>query len=178
MVGESIKDSHPNIHIEYITSKTSGDLDQNLDISSGTTVGVFTSDISKKVEESDNSIAVHSWKDFPIVENNETGIYGTLKRADMRDMLILKHSLKRKKNIDKLTIMTSSPRRRYAIEKNLKDLVPINFDKVYFKDIRGNIHTRINKFLKDNTHGIVIAKAAIEAYKAGRTEVSSLELDF
>ena len=162
MVGESIKNSHPNIHIEYTTSKTSGDLDQNLDISSGTTVGVFTSDISKKVEESDNSIAVHSWKDFPIVKNNATDIYGTLKRADMRDMLILKHSLKRKKNIDKLTIMTSSPRRRYAIEKNLKDLVPINFDKVYFKDIRGNIHTRINKFLKDNTHGIVIAKAAID----------------
>ena len=67
MVGETIKNSHPNINIEYITSKTSGDLDQNLDISGGTTVGVFTSDISKKVEESDNSIAVHSWKDFPIV---------------------------------------------------------------------------------------------------------------
>jgi len=162
MVGESIKNSHPDIHIEYITSKTSGDLDQNLDISRGTTLGVFTSDISKKVEESDNSIAVHSWKDFPIVENNATGIYGTLKRADMRDILILKHSLKRKKNIDKLTIMTSSPRRRYAIEKNLKDLVPINFDKIFFKDIRGNIHTRINKFLKDNTHGIIIAKAAID----------------
>jgi hydroxymethylbilane synthase len=162
MVGETIKNSHPNINIEYITSKTSGDLDQNLDISGGTTVGVFTSDISKKVEESDNSIAVHSWKDFPIVENNTTGIYGTLKRADMRDILILKHSVKVQKNIDQLTIMTSSPRRRYAIEKNLKDLIPLTFDKVYFKDIRGNIHTRINKFLKDNTHGIVIAKAAID----------------
>ena len=78
MVGESIKNSYPNIHIEYITSKTSGDLDQNLDISRGTTLGVFTSDISKKIEESDNSIAVHSWKDFPIVENNTTDIYLSL----------------------------------------------------------------------------------------------------
>ena len=86
---------------------------------------------------------------------------GGLKRSDVKDNPI-NDADKRKKNIDKLTIMTSSPRRRYAIEKNLKDLIPINFDKVYFKDIRGNIHTRINKFLKDNTHGIVIAKAAID----------------
>ena len=84
IVGESIKNFHPNIRIKYITSKTSGDLDQNLDISGGITAGVFTSDISKIVAESDNSIAVHSWKDFPIVENNKTNIYGTLKRADMR----------------------------------------------------------------------------------------------
>ena len=174
IVGEAIKNSHPNINIEYITSKTSGDLDQNLNISGGTTVGVFTSDISKKVEESDNSIAVHSWKDFPIVENNATGIYGTLERADMRDMLILKQSLKRKKNIDKLTIMTSSPRRRYAIEKNLKDLIPVNYDKVYFKDIRGNIHTRLNKFLKDNIHGIVIAKAAIDRLINDNTDKNAL----
>ena len=162
IVGESIKNFHPNIRIKYITSKTSGDLDQNLDISGGITTGVFTSDISKIVAESDNSIAVHSWKDFPIVENNKTNIYGTLKRADMRDILILKHSLREQKNIDQLTIMTSSPRRRYAIEKNLKDLIPLNFDKVYFKDIRGNIHTRIDKFIKNNAHGIVIAKAAID----------------
>ena len=162
MVGKAIKNAHSNIDIKYIISKTSGDLDQNLDISDGTTLGVFTSDISKKVEESENSIAVHSWKDFPIVEDNATGIYGTLKRADMRDMLILKDSLKMQKNIDQLTIMTSSPRRRYAIEKNLKDLIPLNVNKFYFKDIRGNIHTRINKFLNGNTHGIVIAKAAID----------------
>ena len=162
MVGETIKNSHPDIHIDYITSKTSGDQNQSLDISSGTTLGVFTSDISKKVEESNNSIAVHSWKDFPIVSDYKTDIYGTLKRADMRDILILKDSLKVQKNIDQLTIMTSSPRRRYAIEKYLKNLIPINYDKVFFKDIRGNIHTRINKFLKDKTHGIVIAKAAID----------------
>ena len=68
MVGKAIMKAHPNISIEYTASKTSGDLDQNLDISIGTTVGVFTSDISKKVEESDNSIAVHSWKDFPIAD--------------------------------------------------------------------------------------------------------------
>ena len=93
MVGEAINNTFHGISVNYVTSKTSGDLDQQLDISSGSTIGVFTSDISKKVEESSNSIAVHSWKDFPILLNGKTSIYGTLKRADMRDMLILKNSL-------------------------------------------------------------------------------------
>ena len=162
MVGEAIKNAYPEISINYISSKTTGDLDQGLDISSGNTIGVFTRDISKKVEESVNSIAVHSWKDFPILISGKTSIYGTLNRADMRDMLILKNNLKDHSHINQLTIMTSSPRRRYAIEHHLKDLLPIDYDKTHFKDIRGNIDTRLNKFLKDDADGIVIAKAAID----------------
>ena len=58
--------------------------------------------------------------------------------------------------------MTSSPRRRYAIENHLKELLPIDYDNINFKDIRGNIDTRLNKFLKSDAHGIIIAKAAID----------------
>ena len=162
MVGKAIKSAYPEISTKYVRSKTSGDLNQELDISNASTLGVFTSDISKKVEESDDSIAVHSWKDFPILPIGRTSIYGTLKRADMRDILILKNSLKNQSNINQLTIMTSSPRRRYAIESHLEDLLPIKYDNIYFKDIRGNIDTRLNKFLKDDADGIVIAKAAID----------------
>ena len=48
LVGERISQKHPNYEIEYHWIKTSGDLDQRLDISSGSTVGVFTSDISQR----------------------------------------------------------------------------------------------------------------------------------
>ena len=162
MVGEAIKSTFPEMSVNYVTSKTSGDLDQKLDISSGNNIGVFTRDISKKVEESSNSIAVHSWKDFPILLSGKTNIYGTLKRADMRDMLVLKNNLKDHNYIKQLTIMTSSPRRRYAIKNHLKELLPIDYDNINFKDIRGNIDTRLNKFLKSDAHGVVIAKAAID----------------
>ena len=162
MVGEAINKTFPEISINYVNTKTSGDLDQQLDISSGNTIGVFTSDISKKVEQSSNSIAVHSWKDFPILTSGKTNIYGALKRADMRDMLVLKNNLKDHKYIKQFTVMTSSPRRRYSIENHLKELLPIDYDNINFKDIRGNIDTRLNKFLKSDAHGIVIAKAAID----------------
>ena len=162
MVGEAINKTFPEISINYVNTKTSGDLNQQLDISSGNTIGVFTSDISKKVEQSSNSIAVHSWKDFPILLSGKTDIYGTLERADMRDMLVLKNNLKDHKSIKQLTVMTSSPRRRYAIENHLKALLPIDYDSINFRDIRGNIDTRLNKFLLSDAHGIVIAKAAID----------------
>ena len=58
--------------------------------------------------------------------------------------------------------MTSSPRRRYALETNLTDLIPISFSKINFIDIRGNIDTRLKKFMAGEAHGIVVAKAAID----------------
>ena len=162
MVGSAISQKHPKISLNYISTKTSGDVNQNLDISKSTTMGVFTSDISNQVVNEEDSIAVHSWKDFPIEDNKKTNIYGTLKRADMRDMLFLKTELKNLKYIDELIIMTSSPRRRYALETNLADLIPISFSKINFIDIRGNIDTRLKKFMTGEAHGIVVAKAAMD----------------
>ena len=162
MVGSAISQKYPQISLNYISTKTSGDVNQNLNISNSSTVGVFTSDISDQVVNEEDSIAVHSWKDFPIEDNKKTNIYGTLKRADIRDMLFLKTELKNSKYIDELIIMTSSPRRRYALETNLADLIPISFGKIDFIDIRGNIDTRLKKFMADEAHGIVVAKAAID----------------
>ena len=162
MVGRAILQEYPEISLNYISTKTSGDINQNLDVSKSPTMGVFTSDISSQVINKKESIAVHSWKDFPIEDNKKTNIYGTLKRADMRDMLFLKTELKNIKYINELIIMTSSPRRRYALETNLSDLIPLSCSKINFIDIRGNIDTRLNKFIKGKAHGIVVAKAAID----------------
>jgi len=162
MVGSAISQKYPQISLNYISTKTSGDVNQNLDISNSSTMGVFTSDISDQVVNEKDSIAVHSWKDFPIEDNKKTNIYGTLKRADMRDMLFLKPELKNLQSIDELIIMTSSPRRRYALETNLTDLIPISFRKINFIDVRGNIDTRLKKFMEGEAHGIVVAKAAID----------------
>lgn len=162
MVGETIKKKYPHLTLNYLPTKTSGDVNQNIDISNSPDIGVFTKDISHKVANSKNSIAVHSWKDFPIEENHVTNIYGTLRRADMRDIIILKSELKNTYSINELIIMTSSPRRRYALELNLADLVPLKYNKIKFKDIRGNIETRLNKFINSDAHGIVVAKAAVD----------------
>ena len=71
MVGSAILKKHPQISVKYISTKTSGDINQDLDISNSSTMGVFTSDISDQVINEKDSIAVHSWKDFPIEENKD-----------------------------------------------------------------------------------------------------------
>ena len=74
-VGEQILEKNPTIKIDYKWVKTTGDLNQKLDISSGSSVGVFTGDISQRIINSDNEIAIHSWKDFPIANNDKSKIY-------------------------------------------------------------------------------------------------------
>ena len=162
LVGNTLKSTYPEMKIEYSWIKTVGDIDQKLDISSGSSMGLFTSDISKKVISSDNIIAVHSWKDYPILDNGHSNIYATIDRADMRDVLILKNYLKNLKNIKALRIMTSSPRRRYALNTYLKNLIPLEYKNIEFHDLRGNINTRIEKFLGNDVDGIVVAKAALD----------------
>ena len=125
LVGDRISEKYPNCEIEYHWIKTTGDLDQRLDISSGSTVGVFTSDISQRIISSEFDMAIHSWKDYPIADNGKSKIYGTLERADLRDVLLLKNKLKTLESKERIQIMTSSPRRRYSLEQNLKELVPI-----------------------------------------------------
>lgn len=163
MVGDAIKNKFPGHNVEYCLLKTQGDFDQKLKLAAGGNIGVFTSDISKEVLNSNNNIAVHSWKDYPIADNQNSQIYATLKRGDIRDILFLKKKINPNKNNSQITIMTSSPRRRYSLEKNLKFLIPLKFDKVCFDELRGNIGTRIKKFEKnDAVDGIVVAKAAVD----------------
>tara|TARA_B100001250_G_C19784490_1_gene783460 strand:- start:970 stop:2106 length:1137 start_codon:yes stop_codon:yes gene_type:complete len=69
--------------------------------------------------------------------------------------------------------MTSSPRRRYGLEKILNRLIPIGYDKLLFKDLRGNIDTRLKKFMSSSNDGIVVAKAAIDRImKVNNADVS------
>ena len=44
----------------------------------------------------------------------------------------------------------------------MPDLLPWKASKIEFHPIRGNIQTRLSKFLNDSLDGVVIAKAAID----------------
>ena len=87
-----------------------------------------------------------------------TKISATIKRADKRDMFFIK---KESLGKQKLSILSSSPRR----EKNLSLFLPLALpfeSNISFKDVRGNIHTRLKKLIEGNDDGLVVAKAAIE----------------
>ena len=161
LVGEAITKIYKNTSVEFHTSESIADLDQTIKIYSSEQVGLFTKDISQKLINDDFDIAVHSWKDIPITPTDATSVVCTLDRGDMRDLIIFKKEVSFE-NIDYLEVLTSSPRRQYNLSKVLSDIIPVKTNKLLFKDIRGNIETRLEKFDKGHSHAIIIAKVALD----------------
>ena len=160
LVAERISKSFPDIAILHLYKNTLGDEDLTTPLDAMPDIGVFTNDIRNDLLNEVADIAVHSWKDLPVELEEGTEIIGTLDRADMRDMVFLKKDSIGKNN---LSILSSSPRR----EKNLSTFLPSALpfkSKIKFKDIRGNIHTRLTKLIEGSDDGLVIAKAAIDRF--------------
>ena len=162
-VGNKIQEKFPFIKIEYITKKTTGDIDLKTPLSEMGNTGVFTDDLRKDLIANRCDLAVHSWKDLPLDLGLETVLAGTLKRADQRDILFIKRNSQEKiKKIKKINILSSSPRRIYNLESFIKNYLPFDLDKIEFENIRGNIPSRFKKFLNGNSDGLVMAKAAVD----------------
>lgn len=177
-VGEAISKEFPDIAINYLTKKTQGDLDTETSLDNMPDIGVFTSDIREELLSGKADLAVHSWKDLPIESSEGTEVLATLKRADLRDILYIK---KTSLNVDKIKILTSSPRRKENLSNFLPKALPKKFKEIEFHDVRGNIPTRVKKLLNSDFDGLVIAKAAIDRLRNGDKkkfpEILDLEKD-
>ena len=161
-VGKAIMQRNPSVSVQYTTIKASADRDLALNITKSKDVGLFTKDISKRVIDGEFDLAIHSWKDLPIDPSPDTEIVGTLPRGDVRDMLIIKKDLIEVNFKKELTILTSSPRRMYNLNNLLSDLIPTKFGRMNFIEIRGNIETRLNKFITTDADIFVVAKVALD----------------
>ena len=162
IVGKQLEDCYPELKIEYHTTTTIADRDMEINIAKSDSVGLFTKDISDKIINKKFDIAIHSWKDVPVEPSTQTEIIGTVNRGDMRDVLIIKKDIAKNKKKEIFQILSSSPRRKHNLEIYLPKLVPFNFDRLRFLDVRGNIETRLRKFIQGNSDGIVMAKVAID----------------
>ena len=159
-MAEKLSHSFPDLKIEHIYKKTLGDEDLNTPLNKMPDIGVFTNDIRNDLLNKVADIAVHSWKDLPVDLEEGTEIVGTLDRADMRDMIFLKKQSIGKKD---LTILSSSPRRERNLSSFLPSALPFK-TQIKFKDVRGNIHTRLTKLIEGSEDGLVVAKAAIDRF--------------
>ena len=158
LVAKAIRNEFPNINLEHTYKSTIGDADLTTPLNKMPDIGVFTNDIRNDLLKGEADIAVHSWKDLPVDIEKGTKISATIDRADTRDMIFIKEESLGKQ---KLSILSSSPRR----EKNLSLFLPLALpfkSNISFKDVRGNIHTRLKKLIEGDDDGLVVAKAAIE----------------
>lgn len=151
IVIEAIRKAHPELELELVTMKTTGDkiLHTSLDKVGGK--GLFVKELDIALREGRIDLSVHSLKDMPMEIPEDLPLIGFSKREDPRDVLILKEGF----HIEEGGIIGSSSKRRVL---QLKKLYP----NLQFEMIRGNVQTRLRKMEEQNYDGIVLALAGIK----------------
>jgi hydroxymethylbilane synthase len=161
-VNTVFKDKHPDLKTELYLRPSYGDLNLDMDLSKTDQKGVFTQDFLELLENGGCDMVVHSWKDLPIEDTGTTRIVSTLDREDSRDLFLIKKKSLNKKNWN---VLTSSPRREFNLEAFF-DFLSEGEQELSFSPIRGNIPTRFEKFVQDDTaDGFCVALAAVKRLK-------------
>lgn len=153
MVVNEIKKYFPSINIEVVHFTTKGDKVLNKPLINIGGKGVFVTEIEDALINKEIDLAVHSAKDLPLKLQDNLTISAVLKRGNYRDTLVTVKG----KEIDfsrEIIIGTGSNRRKLAF-KNL-------YPNAAFKDIRGNVDTRLNKLYNGEYDGIILAMAGLE----------------
>lgn len=152
LVVQAIQDKFSDIETELVPIVTKGDIALDKPLSSFGGKGVFISEIENALLCGEIDIAVHSAKDLPLNLQSELDIAAVLPRGDYRDVLITR-SENSINNTDSFTVGTGSLRRRAAMKKL--------YSNVSFKEIRGNIDTRLSKLKSGEYDALILAMAGI-----------------
>ena len=156
MFVEAIQKKHKKeIKCRLMPMHSAGDL-TNKDLSQIGGKGLFVSELESELASGNADVAIHSLKDVPAQLNDGFEIVSCLKRGNPNDVIILKQNgpSKIQELNDHSKIATSSPRRKaqWKIQNPTFEFVPI----------RGNISTRISKFLESDLDGLLMAATALE----------------
>lgn len=158
MVQDALKAAFPTAQLETSFMTTGGDHNQSQALYLLGGKSLWTKELEVALKEGVVDMLVHSYKDVPTVLPEGCEIAGVLEREDPVDSLIVKKDLPYK-TIEELpegsVVGTSSVRRVAQLKRN--------FPKLVFKDVRGNLNTRLSKLdAEDSPYtALILAKAGV-----------------
>ncbi len=169
-VKKELEKNNKNVSVEINIIKTKGDKILDVALSKIGDKGLFTKELEHELLKGTIDIAVHSLKDLQTDIPKGLKLACVTKRHEVEDVLIAR---KKGMTINKLpegaTVATGSLRRR----SQLKHLRP----DINVVDLRGNVPTRIQKFLDSKWDAIILARAGVERLKLKKHISSYLPLD-
>jgi hydroxymethylbilane synthase len=150
LVESALRKAWPDLEIVTRIISTRGDVRSHevIDPRAGRK-GLFTGEIEHALARGEIDVAVHSAKDLPSAMTGALGIGAALPRAAVEDVLITKNA-----GHVAGAIATGSVRRQYQLRWKYGDVEVV--------DIRGNVPTRLRKFIESDWRGIVLARAGLE----------------
>ncbi|MDZ4724824.1 MAG: hydroxymethylbilane synthase [Leptospira sp.] len=179
LVGKALIESNSDIKIQYTFLESQGDKDLESPLWKISGQGIFTKELQDKLFSNEVDMIVHSWKDLDLLEREHTEVISVLKREDARDILLVKRNYLNS-NMEKISIMTSSPRRGYNLTPFIRKYFPNPYSNLVtnFVSVRGNIQTRLRKFIESDNICIILAKAALDRLLSSKdldTEICELK---
>ena len=156
-VQEQLQKSFPDRQFEVQTMSTQGDKILDVALSKIGDKGLFTKELELGMINNEIDLAVHSLKDLPTRLPEGLVLGAVTEREDPADALVV-HEKHKDKQIDTLpegaVIGTSSLRRLAQLR--------YHFPHLAFKDIRGNLNTRLAKLDAGEYDALILAAAGLK----------------
>ena len=148
-----LQSAHPHLGVEIKTIQSLGDNQQETPLPEIGAKGLFTAEIESELLSQKIDLAVHSLKDLPSTLPDGLKYIGSPKREDARDVFI-SHKWRSLEDAPVKSIIATGSTRRKAQFLEVRS----DFE---FRDLRGNIETRLNKLKTEGWDGIIMAAAAL-----------------
>jgi hydroxymethylbilane synthase len=148
-----LEKQYPDIPVEIVIIKTSGDKIQDVPLAKIGGKGLFVKEIEEALLRKDIDFAVHSMKDMPIKFPYALCIASVTKRENPFDALISKNNIKLDELPKGAKVGTGSLRRISQLLHYRPDLDLI--------PLRGNLDTRIKKLKTEGLDAIILAAAGL-----------------
>ncbi len=156
-VQEQLQKSFPDITFEVHTMSTQGDKILDVALAKIGDKGLFTKELELGMLNHEIDFAVHSLKDLPTNLPQQLTLAAITERENPADALVV-HEKHKDKQIDTLpegaVIGTSSLRRLAQLRHH--------FPHFSFKDVRGNLITRLAKLDVGEYDALILAAAGLE----------------
>jgi len=164
---ELLQKANPEVEFEVKKFSTQGDRVLNRSLTEFGTTGLFVKELEHALLENEADIAIHSLKDVPSFHPSGLKLVAFPEREDVRDVFLSRDG----STIDEMpkgfVLGTGSPRRRVQLADLRSD--------IEFKEIRGNIDTRMQKLTDGEYDAIILAAAGMN--RLGKDFDENLLLD-
>jgi hydroxymethylbilane synthase len=158
------------VEAEIIIIKTAGDKMQQAPLTQIGGKGIFIKELEEALLEETVDLAVHSVKDIPTETPSRLSFPAVCRRDDVRDCLVSNRGTTLADLKQGARVGTSSLRRQAQLRHHRPDLD--------FRELRGNVDTRLRKVESGEYDAIVLSKAGLDrlGWSAKITEPLSTEI--
>ncbi len=156
-VREQLQQHFPDISFEVHTMSTQGDNILDVALAKIGDKGLFTKELELGMLNQEIDFAVHSLKDLPTCLPEGLALAAVTQRENPADALVV-HEKYKDKQIDTLpegTVIGTSSLRRLA-------QLRYHFPHFTFKDVRGNLNTRLAKLDNGEYDVLILAAAGLQ----------------